>query len=373
MTRPSLALRPAGSILVLHTTPRSVSATVVTDTGEFVHTHVETVPPAAGGPDGSFDATVLAAALVRAARATIDASNGVRAVALVTAVSALVLWDVEDGRAVAACSGVTGAEAIGGWIDTVDPLRQVGRLLGTLDAWVLWTLTEGSRHATGCAAAMSTGLLEPEAAQWDADACAIARLHPWALPQVAVGVGPLAEAITLRGCPPILASCTEQVAVLLGCGGAAGQHLVTAVTEPSDPGSAGPVVLAWGALAGAPTDTSPTPTPTWHRRVALTSRATRWDVIEGTAGALGEEDIGMALGALVRSSPIAVAGVAVDLDALTAAHVPARAMGETIQAGLAIQVVPVDRRALAWGAVVAAGVAMGRWQDPAMAAGLPSP
>lgn len=56
--------------------------------------------------------------------------------------------------------------------------------VGTVDAWLLWTLTGGAVHATDHSNASRTQLFNTETLAWDADLCALFDVPPKMLPEV---------------------------------------------------------------------------------------------------------------------------------------------------------------------------------------------
>ncbi len=347
--------RPAGSVLVLHTTVRVVRAWVVSDRGVVLHRHDEVIGDHTpdntpdhtdGTPGDSLDAAAIATAVLRAALAAVGAAGGVRAIALATTPGVLVAWEADEGDPVAATVGCRDAEATGRWLDGFDPERQRALLVGPLASWVIWTLTEGARQVTDVAAAAATGLLATDGSGWDPAALTTARLHPWALPQLASGAGPLAEAIPVTGCPPILANCSDRVAAILGAGG--GDPAVQVVRPAPD--TDGAVVARWLGPAGDAASVDATAVDS--TAVALVARSRRWLV--------REEEWTSGLAASSTSTP----AVLLTADDQGRAEPSPRPAATAIEFAAAPAVV-AEADAVCWGAFSIVGVALGRWTDPA--------
>jgi len=217
----SLALRPDGT----------VAAEVLAE-----------VLPASPAPGlVELDPVATARAAVATARQVLDEVGEVEAVGIANQRASTIAWDARSGEPVG--PGI-------GWQD----LRTVGRCLalqaegvrlapnasatkaewlvqqsevpaehlrvGTVDAWLAWTLSEGACHVTDASNALVTGLHDP-ATGWRDDLLDLLGIPASALPDVVDSAGAVAAATALPGAPPIAALVGDQQASLLGQGGIA--------------------------------------------------------------------------------------------------------------------------------------------------------
>ena len=91
-------------------------------------------------------------------------------------------------------------------------------IAGTVDAWVLWNLTGGRRHATDASNASRTLLYDLRAGDWDADLCALFDVPRAMLPEITPTGGDLGVSDPeILGAPiPIAAAVGDQQAALFG-------------------------------------------------------------------------------------------------------------------------------------------------------------
>ena len=89
-------------------------------------------------------------------------------------------------------------------------------LLGTLDTWLIWRLSQGRSHVTDRSNAGLTGLLEPDGTAWSQDMLSRLNLSLQLLPQLVDSIGFTADASALPGAPPITAIIGDQQASLAG-------------------------------------------------------------------------------------------------------------------------------------------------------------
>jgi glycerol kinase len=206
------------------------------------------------------DAEEIFQASVTVLRETVQRSG--RDLAQVTAIGVtnqretVVLWDRETGRAVApaivwqdqrtadVCERLLADGAEGevtertglllapyfsgtklAWLlDNVPGARraaEAGKLLaGTVDAWVIWRLTDGAVHATDATNASRTLLFDLERQTWDADLCRLFGVPQQVLPEVrdcAADYGTTAPGVLGRAVP-IRGVAGDQQAALMGQG-----------------------------------------------------------------------------------------------------------------------------------------------------------
>ena len=89
---------------------------------------------------------------------------------------------------------------------------------GTLDAWLVWQLTQGTCHVTDHTNAGLTGLMLPEGSGWDMTTAEHLGIPAEVLPQIVPSVGVVGEATALPGSLPIAALLGDQQSSLAGLG-----------------------------------------------------------------------------------------------------------------------------------------------------------
>ncbi len=95
--------------------------------------------------------------------------------------------------------------------------HQAGDLaFGTVDAWLIWKLTEGEVHATDASNAARTLLFNLETLDWDPDLLDLFGVPPAVLPSLAPSSGVLGEAHFLGARVPIAGVAGDQQAALFG-------------------------------------------------------------------------------------------------------------------------------------------------------------
>ena len=89
---------------------------------------------------------------------------------------------------------------------------------GTLDAWLVWQLTQGTCHVTDHTNAGLTGLMLPDGSGWDMATAEHLGIPAEVLPQIVPSVGVVGEATALPGSLPIAALLGDQQSSLAGLG-----------------------------------------------------------------------------------------------------------------------------------------------------------
>ncbi len=90
--------------------------------------------------------------------------------------------------------------------------------MGTVDSWVVSTLSKGEAHVSDRTNLAVTGLLDDNAAEWDEAVLETLRIPHSALPRPVDSMGVVAEAVALPGAPPIAGLAGDQQASLIGQG-----------------------------------------------------------------------------------------------------------------------------------------------------------
>lgn len=93
-----------------------------------------------------------------------------------------------------------------------------GTAAGTVDAWVLWNLTGGKRHATDLSNASRTMLCDIRSGEWDDELCRLFEVPPGILPEITDSGGALGTVDAgILGAPvPIRAVVGDQQGALFG-------------------------------------------------------------------------------------------------------------------------------------------------------------
>jgi glycerol kinase len=91
--------------------------------------------------------------------------------------------------------------------------------LGTVDAWILWNLTGGARHATDVSNASRTMLFDIDALRWDDELCDLLHVPTASLPDVVASSGRIATTAASSGIAagiPVSGIAGDQQAALFG-------------------------------------------------------------------------------------------------------------------------------------------------------------
>jgi glycerol kinase len=107
------------------------------------------------------------------------------------------------------------------WLyDNVAECRKLARAkrlrMGTLDTWLIWKLSGGSRFITDVTTASRTLLMDIRNRRWSRELLETFRIEPEWLPEIGVTRGPLAEAGIAGVSVPVLASAVDQQSALYG-------------------------------------------------------------------------------------------------------------------------------------------------------------
>jgi glycerol kinase len=231
------------TILVVDAGTSSVRAALVTHDARVVGEQVRATLPASPA-DGlvEIDADALADAAVEVATAVLrDSTDPVEGIGISCQRASTIVWDRATGTAVGPGLGWQDLRTVGRclelraagvrvapnvsatkaeWLlDQVDAARTRDLCVGTVDAWLVWRLTEGRAHVSDATNAAVTGLVDADAAGWDPGLLATFRIPPGALPRIVDSAGAIGPATALPGAPPIVALVGDQQASLVGQGG----------------------------------------------------------------------------------------------------------------------------------------------------------
>jgi len=228
-------------ILVVDVGTSSVRAAVVDADARIVTEHREPSLPSSPMPGlVEFDATAIAEAVLRVAHAALDAAGDVAAVGIANQRGSAIVWDRATGTPVAPGLGWQDLRTVGRclelqgsdiWLgpnhsatkletllDGADPERAGDLCVGTVDSWVIWTLSNGALHFSDSTNAQITGLRATENGSWDERVLDTLRISERSLPAVIDSSGTVGPATALPGAPPITGVLGDQQASLLGQG-----------------------------------------------------------------------------------------------------------------------------------------------------------
>jgi glycerol kinase len=228
------------SILVVDVGTSGVRAASVDGDGTVSNVHYVEVLPTSPAPSFvEFDATVMAAAVLDVARATLDVSGPVQGVGIANQRASTIVWDRTTGvpvgpgigwqdlRTVGMCLALQAqgirlapnesATKLAMLLDLADPDRSRDLCFGTVDTWVAWTLSNGALHVTDASNAGVTGL-RGDGTSWDDTMLDALRIPRGVLPTVVDSTGAIGEASALPGSPPICGMAGDQQASLVGQG-----------------------------------------------------------------------------------------------------------------------------------------------------------
>lgn len=228
-------------LLVIDVGTSGVRAAVVEPGRGVVRSHRRDVLPSTPAPGlVEFDATELAAAVLTVARDAVADVGGVDAVGIANQRASTVVWDRATGepvgpglgwqdlRTVIDCLTLAGqgfrlapnlsATKAAHLLDQADPDRTRDLCIGTVDSWVVWTLTEGAAHVTDTTNVGVSGLRVDDQSEWNQPLLDALRIPASALPTVVDSTGIVAAATALDGAPPIAGILGDQQASLLGQG-----------------------------------------------------------------------------------------------------------------------------------------------------------
>jgi glycerol kinase len=228
-------------VLVIDVGSSSVRASVVTPEGNVSAVNSERVVASTPLPSFvEYNASEIAAAVLRVAAKTLESSGGVDGIGIANQRATTVLWDQATGepvgpaiswqdlRTVGTClilrdQGVLVAPnasvtKLGFLLDLADPNREKDLCFGTIDSWVIWTLTGGRVHVTDATNAAVTGMRNLDGSGWDHKVLEALRIPDRVLPEVVDSSGVVGEANALTGSLRICGIVGDQQASLVGQG-----------------------------------------------------------------------------------------------------------------------------------------------------------
>ena len=231
-------------LLVVDVGTTGLRAAVLDGDATIRHLRYRAFPPSTPFPGlVEVDAVALAGEVLAAVHEVLDQHGGpVDAVGITDQRATTIVWDRATGepigpglgwqdlRTVTECI-VAAAEhglalapnqsatKIAWLLDHVDGARDRDLCFGTVDSWLVWSLTGGRHHVTDHSNASVTGLLRVDGSGWDERVCETLRIPMEMLPSLVETAGSVvADATVLPGSPPVTAIVGDQQASLVGQG-----------------------------------------------------------------------------------------------------------------------------------------------------------
>jgi glycerol kinase len=231
------------AILVLDVGTTTLRAAIVDERLDIVAMEARTTRPTVPAPGlVEFDPAEMAAAAVTAAEIAIGRSPEPPVVVGITNQRAsAVMWDRSTGVPLGPGLGWQDLRTVGDCIRArqhglhVAPNQTATKAawlltnhlegrhvddvcIGTVDSWLVWTLTGGAMHVTDHSNAAVTGLCGPDDVRWNEHVLDVLGIPAAALPTIIPSSGHAGNATTLTGAPPIGALIGDQQASLVGQG-----------------------------------------------------------------------------------------------------------------------------------------------------------
>ena len=230
-----------GKILVIDVGTSSVRSSIVDANSRVSAVHQLAVLPTSPNPgEVEIDASGIASAVLSTASAVLAEAGPVDGVGIANQRASTVVWDAatsqpvgpalgwQDLRTVINClllqaEGLRFAPNVSAtklqWIldsEDADRSRATSLRFGTVDSWVIWTLTHGTTHVTDATNAALTGLLDLNGQQWDQRILGALKVPIEMMPAIVDSTGDIAPATALDGSPMICGVAGDQQASLIG-------------------------------------------------------------------------------------------------------------------------------------------------------------
>ncbi|MFM8860914.1 MAG: FGGY family carbohydrate kinase [Acidimicrobiia bacterium] len=225
------------SILVLDVGTSSIRAAIVRPDATIAHERRAPMLPDTPAPGlVEFDATRMANLALELARDVIATAGPVASVGITNQRASTIVWDRTTGVPVAPGQGWQDLRTLGDCLvlqaeglrfaptQSATTARNLlegasdrdGLLVGTVDSWIAWHLTEGAAHLTDPSNAGVTGLFSVESGDWSTELLDALGLPRSSMPTIVDSSGDLAAATALPGAPMIRGIAGDQQASLLG-------------------------------------------------------------------------------------------------------------------------------------------------------------
>lgn len=229
------------SVLVIDIGTTGVRAAVMRPDATLGEVRYRRMPPHTPFPGlVEFDAVSLADTAIELARQACEAHAGpITALGVTTQRASTVLWDRATGepvgpglgwqdlRTVGACIAARAEHGLAlapnqsatklvALLDEHDPERRRDLCFGTVDSWIAWRLTGGTAHVTDRSNAAVTGLLLPDASDWNDHVLDVLGIPRSVMARLVDTTGEIAVATALPGAPPLCALVGDQQGSLVG-------------------------------------------------------------------------------------------------------------------------------------------------------------
>lgn len=234
-------------ILVIDVGTSSIRVAAVDPDGSVRHLEQRSLLPDSPAPGlVEFDPTALGSAVLTMATAVIEAVGTVTCVGVTAQRASSILWNRSTGlplgpglgwqdlRTLGECLVASARHGISiapnqsatkfAWLAAShsagmnDALHPSQICAGTVDSWLVWTLSGGTSFVTDHSHAGLTGLYEVSTGQWSVRLCEALGVDPQWLPEIVDSAGVVAVATRLPGSPPIAAILGDQQSSLIGQG-----------------------------------------------------------------------------------------------------------------------------------------------------------
>ncbi len=230
-----------GKILVVDIGTSSVRVAIIDGDAQVIEERHRSLLPQTPAPGlVEFDAAAMARSSIELCQGALEAHGPVDAVGIANQRASVVVWDRKTGvpvapgigwqdlRTVMRCLELRGqgqhlapnqsATKIESILDLADPDRSRDLCVGTVDSWIISSLTNGELHITDGTNVAVTGLREINNREWNTELLDILRIPESLLPAVVDSSGLHGLATALLGAPPIAGIMGDQQASLLGQG-----------------------------------------------------------------------------------------------------------------------------------------------------------
>lgn len=239
----------SSSILVIDVGTSGLRAAVVRPDASIEALHYASFSPDSPFPGlVEFDATEMARLVLDVAHRSLAEAGPVGAVGVANQRASTIVWERSTGRPIGPALGWQDLRTVGeclsasaehglvlapnqtatkaAWLlrthvgdSRAVAARATDLCIGTVDSWVIWTLTNGATHVTDHSNAGVTGLCHIRtdgAPRWQDHVCDVLGVPVASLPTIVPSSGVLGVATALPGSPPIAALIGDQQASLVG-------------------------------------------------------------------------------------------------------------------------------------------------------------
>ena len=229
------------SVLVVDVGTSGLRSAIVRPDATVEHVHHRQLLPSTPAPGlVEFDAGAMAQAALECATAALAEGGPVDGVGITNQRASTIVWDRvtgepvgpgigwQDLRTVGMClvlreQGLrvapnASATKLAFLLDLADADRSRDLCFGTVDTWIVWTLSGGQAHVTDLGNAAVTALVHGDGTGWSDKTLELLNIPPGVMPSIVDSSAVSAEATALPGAPPIAGIAGDQQASLFGQG-----------------------------------------------------------------------------------------------------------------------------------------------------------